>query len=1108
MSRDKDLRKTNIATWNLNGKLSNTIQQERLVKDMKSRKVDIGCLQETRWNEDAMMHLEHRTGNIINIKARSDNEHKRYGMGFFVSKEWMKRYEGHEYISDRIATIKFKIHQKNNKFLTIVNVYGPTNQYAKNGNLEEVEKFYEDLKTTVRKKKRSSAIVMVAGDYNAILGQRKDSEGEKRIMGKHTKGHRNINGTYMRDFLTDMNFFASNTAFKHKDHHKATWHSTYRLEDKLIGIHLQLDYIAVQNEHKSMLCDARSFNDQKFQYESDHSMVVMTTQLGMLYRLSRQQRSDIPKKLEIQRLSAAPSAPPAGRAQTEQAAETTAPAVNTTAADFEKNATETLRKINSSSTNMIDLEFFGEEIRKEIEIEIERNKSPKDIYRAIHQSLSEAATNTIPEVPKRINGKIIYSEDSLIKELSKQQLRYRQQLRTIPRWKDNKRNDIHRKRSKLFKEIRNRLRELNTERIEQIARNIENNKDNRKMYDHVKLLRKNRYKEFKINDSNGDLIQDTRDMIKEVEAFYKDFFNDEEVEALDKWQGEKRALTKEITELEVDEAIKRLNNNRAVGPDGLPAEYFKHAGGEIRQEIAKLFNRIFEQHSGLEETQEGYLFPLNKEGKPYTAAQTRPLTFLNTIRKILSNILLARIQESVDRYLSIDQMAYRRGRSTTEAAWTMQWLKATIQRFEGKFHVMKTDLSKAFDCIRRLKLLAIFEENNIGGSDELRILRYLITETTLKTKIKHDSGPAFTTTIGAPQGDALSPMLFIIYLENIMREHKRDYPRLERANDITIQYADDAQYNLFDEDDLARHPEDLVEGCECGKCRAEHKQLTLPISMQNSNMTMNADKTERAELTNLGIATTTLGLLGNSISTSEEIAKRIRNANIAMNDCYNIFLRNNSISTAARVRLYNALVKPHLMYNIVALPLKRTEKDKLNATHRVHLRRAIGNFFPATLHSEELYVKTDQQPLEVDIVYQKWIFLGHVLRQPIETPANRAMSSYFNEYKENGEKKKKRLGKRPTSLAETLVKDILRLDRAAKGRHGVPKNVVKKLPLESLRQLARDKLQWKALCKAIAVRVRFEWLVNYRTDNEQEVPEDSDAHETQETPRLLRNKRY
>ena len=75
------------------------------------------------------------------------------------------------------------------------------------------------------------------------------------------------------------------------------------------------------------------------------------------------------------------------------------------------------------------------------------------------------------------------------------------------------------------------------------------------MYDHVKLLRKNKYKEFKLNDNMGDSIQDPKDMIKEVEMFYRDFFNDDEAEELNKWQGEKRALTKEITEDEVNAAI-------------------------------------------------------------------------------------------------------------------------------------------------------------------------------------------------------------------------------------------------------------------------------------------------------------------------------------------------------------------------------------------------------------------------------------------------------------------------------------------------------------------------------------------------------------------------
>ena len=273
-------------------------------------------------------------------------------------------------------------------------------------------------------------------------------------------------------------------------------------------------------------------------------------------------------------------------------------------------------------------------------------------------------------------------------------------------------------------------------------------------------------------------------------------------------------------------------------------------------------------------------------------------------------------------------------------------------------------------------------------------------------------------------------------------------------------------------------------------------------------MTMNADKTERGEITRYSIATSKLELLGNSLSTEKEIAQRIRNSNVAMNDCYNIFLKNNSISKKTRVRLYNALVKPHLMYNIAAIPLKGSDKDKLNATHRVHLRRVIGNFFPDTLHSEELYVKTDQQPLEVDIVYQKWIFFGHILRQAEDTPANRAMRNYYNEDKEGGGKKRKRLGRRPTSLDDCLVEELVRIDPDARRRLGVPKNVVETLPLEKLRQLAREKQRWKALSKAIAVRARFEWLVKYRKKKHEPAPEDNDAHETPETPRLLRNKRY
>ena len=168
------------------------------------------------------------------------------------------------------------------------------------------------------------------------------------------------------------------------------------------------------------------------------------------------------------------------------------------------------------------------------------------------------------------------------------------------------------------------------------------------------------------------MIHETEDIIREIEERYKKTFKSGEQEHMDRWSGAARALEKKVSREEIKAAIKRLNNNRAVGPDGLPAEYFKYAGEAIEEELATILNRIFELHSPLDETQDGYLYPLNKEGKPKTAENTRPLNFFNTIRKIMSIVVLERLRIDAEEYIRLSQIAYRSGRNSTEAAWVMQ----------------------------------------------------------------------------------------------------------------------------------------------------------------------------------------------------------------------------------------------------------------------------------------------------------------------------------------------------------------------------------------------------------------------------------------------------
>lgn len=77
---------------------------------------------------------------------------------------------------------------------------------ARAENREEVTAFYEDLDKEVRKQQRTSAIEIIVGDYNSIIGKREETEDDS-IVGRYTKGKRNKQGQYTRDHLMQTDIF-------------------------------------------------------------------------------------------------------------------------------------------------------------------------------------------------------------------------------------------------------------------------------------------------------------------------------------------------------------------------------------------------------------------------------------------------------------------------------------------------------------------------------------------------------------------------------------------------------------------------------------------------------------------------------------------------------------------------------------------------------------------------------------------------------------------------------------------------------------------------------------------------------------------------------------
>ncbi|GFS09381.1 LOW QUALITY PROTEIN: very-long-chain enoyl-CoA reductase [Elysia marginata] len=106
-------------------------------------------------------------------------------------------------------------------------------------------------------------------------------------------------------------------------------------------------------------------------------------------------------------------------------------------------------------------------------------------------------------------------------------------------------------------------------------------------------------------------------------------------------------------------------------------------------------------------------------------------------------------------------------------------------------------MSAVFDTINRKALLDILK--TIIDEDEVRIIRFLLSNTVVNTKVnKATEEKPFISNVGTPQGDSLSPVLFIIYLEHALRDtnqHLSAY-RHRKASVLPreVAYADDVDF--------------------------------------------------------------------------------------------------------------------------------------------------------------------------------------------------------------------------------------------------------------------------------------------------------------------------
>ena len=131
-------------------------------------------------------------------------------------------------------------------------------------------------------------------------------------------------------------------------------------------------------------------------------------------------------------------------------------------------------------------------------------------------------------------------------------------------------------------------------------------------------------------------------------------------------------------------------------------------------------------------------------------------------------ILQASLQQYVNYELPDVQAAFRKGRGTRDHIANICWTIKKAREFQKNIYFCFIDYAKAFDCVDHSKLWKILQVMGIPGPLTC-LLRNLYAGKEATVRTGHGTTDWFQIGKGVHQGCILSPCLFNLYAEFIMR---------------------------------------------------------------------------------------------------------------------------------------------------------------------------------------------------------------------------------------------------------------------------------------------------------------------------------------------------
>lgn len=271
------------------------------------------------------------------------------------------------------------------------------------------------------------------------------------------------------------------------------------------------------------------------------------------------------------------------------------------------------------------------------------------------------------------------------------------------------------------------------------------------------------------------------------------------------YASQKTFLLYPYTQMELYELLQnKLKNKSSYGFDDIPAFLLKKVVFFIISPLTYLVNLSFSNGNFPDCLKTGRVVPILKRGDPKQVGNYRPITIPSIFSKIFEYAYLERMNFHLkqNHILIKNQHGFQANKSTNSAVHSFyENLTHLVDAGECPVGIF-CDLSRAFDCVNHKILINKLINIGVQGHALEWIKSYLNTRCqyvslpeVTKQSVTDCKSDYLDISVGVPQGSIVGPVLFLIYVNDIVRASPSIHFTLY-ADDTSILISDKSNNSL------------------------------------------------------------------------------------------------------------------------------------------------------------------------------------------------------------------------------------------------------------------------------------------------------------------------